>query len=383
VGLSPTATFPEAIPISADSRDVLAYVSQPLEARTPVGYEDDFLNRYSPDTPYLSETLRRQLHRMGNTGQAERPVGTYGREVLDRLLIDLSWASSQLEGNTYSRLDTLALIERGEIAQGKSAAEAQMILNHKAAIELLVESADDVRIDTHTFLSLHGLLSENLLPNPADEGRLRTHAVPIAQSVFRPLDVPQQVEERFCTLLAKANAIADPFEQALFLMVHLPYLQPFSDVNKRVSRVGANLPLIKANLCPLTFVGVPESAYAKATLGVYEMTRVELLRDVFVWAYERSTQEFLSLKRDLVQPDPARLRHRMLVKELVRELVRRPEVDTFTLLQRLAVERVTAEERQTVQSLVIDELRRIHEGVLARYGLRPSELQRWRDAQAI
>src|SRR5207245_1173916 len=161
--------------------------------------------------------------------------------------IDLSWASSQLEGNTYSRLDTLALIERGEIAQGKSAAEAQMILNHKAAIELLVESADDVRIDTHTFLSLHGLLSENLLPNPADEGRLRAHAVLIAQSVFRPLDVPQQIEERFRTLLAQANAIADPFEQAFFLMVHIPYLQPFADVNKRVSRVGANLPLIKAN----------------------------------------------------------------------------------------------------------------------------------------
>jgi hypothetical protein len=128
---------------------------------------------------------------------------------------------------------------------------------------------------------------------------------------------------------------------------------------------------------------VPEAAYAKATLGVYEMTRIELLRDVFVWAYERSTQEFLLLKRDVVQPDPLRLRHRTLIKDLVRKLVRQPEIDTFTLLQRLVDEWVTAEERHIVQSLVIDELRRLHEGVLARYGLRPSELHRWRDAQAI
>ena len=82
--VSVVATFPEAIPVSADSRDVLAYVSQPLEARTPVGYDSEFLDAYEPGRPYLSDTLRRQLHRMGDTGQGERPAGTYGREVLDR-----------------------------------------------------------------------------------------------------------------------------------------------------------------------------------------------------------------------------------------------------------------------------------------------------------
>jgi len=75
------------------------------------------------------------------------------------------------------------------------------------------------------------------------------------------------------------------------MLVHLPYLQPFADINKRTSRLAANLPLFRANLCPLTFLDVPEQAYSRATLGVYEMTRVELLRDLYVWAYERSTQE--------------------------------------------------------------------------------------------
>ena len=80
--------------------------------------------------------------------------------------------------------------------------------------------------------------------------------------------------------MIKANAITDPFEQAFFIMVHIPYLQPFSDVNKRTSRLAANIPLIRHNLCPLTFLGVTETAYTRATMGVYELTRIELLRDL-------------------------------------------------------------------------------------------------------
>ncbi|WP_218014664.1 hypothetical protein [Candidatus Regiella insecticola] len=121
---------------------------------------------------------------MGDTGQAQLPAGTYGREILNRLLIDLSWASSHLEGNTYSRLDTRQLIEQGMVSQGKAAIETQMILNHKAAIELLVDNAATIRFNRYTLLNLHSTLSENLLPNPADEGRLRQHAVDRASTLF-------------------------------------------------------------------------------------------------------------------------------------------------------------------------------------------------------
>ena len=110
-----TDKFPEPIPLSADSLDVLAYVDQPLEARKPVGYQHDFLDSYQPNqTWYLPEPLRRQLRLMGETGQGSSPAGTYSRAILNRLLIDLSWASSHLEGNTYSRLDTRKLIEQGK-----------------------------------------------------------------------------------------------------------------------------------------------------------------------------------------------------------------------------------------------------------------------------
>ena len=382
-----TDRFPPHIPLSADSLDILAYVDQPLQARKPVGYQRDFLDAYQPNvSAYLPESMRRQLHKMGRTAQAHEAAGTYSRAILSRLLIDLSWASSHLEGNTYSRLDTVALIEQGRAARGKAAIETQMILNHKTAIELLVESAliggsaGSAGLNRYLLMNLHSALAENLLPNPSDEGRIRQHAVDIGKSVYRPLSTPHQIGETLDVLLLKLNAIADPFEQSFFTMVHLPYLQPFADINKRTSRLAANLPLFRANLCPLTFLDVPEQAYSRATLGVYELTRVELLRDLYVWAYERSTQEYLAIKQELAEPDPTRLAYRELIKQTIREVVQHPKADTLAAIAQ-AMAQVPAGDHDEVQALVVQELRRLHEGVLARYGLRSSELVAWKAAR--
>lgn len=371
--------FPPFIPLSVDSQDILAYIDQPPEARKPVGYQRDFPGAYRPnETWYLSEPLRRQLHRMGRTAGVDAPAGTYSRAILSRLLIDLSWASSYLEGNTYSRLDTRELIEHGKAARGKAAIETQMILNHKTAIELLVGNIDSAGFNRYTLMNVHSALAENLLPNPADEGRIRQHAVDIGKSVYRPLSTPQQIEDALDALLGKAKRIEDPFEQSFFMMVHVPYLQPFADINKRTSRLVANLPLFRANLCPLTFLDVPEQAYSRAILGVYEMTRVELLRDLYVWAYERSTQEYLAIKQDLAEPDPLRLAWRDFIKQTIREVITHPERDPLSSIQRAVAERVPEGEQAGVQALTVEELRRLHEGVLARYGLRPSEYAAWK-----
>lgn len=376
-------TFPAFIPVSADSRDILHYVDQPVAMRKPVGYQVEFLESYRPnETWYLSASLRRQLHLMGRTSQVHEPAGTYSRAILNRLLIDLSWASSHLEGNTYSRLDTVELIEHGTVATGKAILETQMILNHKTAIELLVENIQTVGFDRYTLMNLHSALAENLLPNPADEGRLRQHAVEIGLSVFHPLSDPLLIDHMFDLMLEKVNAILDPFEQAFFMMVHLPYLQPFADINKRTSRLAANLPLFRANLCPLTFLDVPEQAYSRAILGMYEMTRVELLRDVFVWAYERSTQEYVAIKQNLAQPDPVRLTYRQLIKQCIRELVLDPTADSVERVQSFVLHHIDADNQAEVKAIIFEELRRLHEGVLARYGLRPSEFLVWKTQQA-
>ena len=371
--------FPSFIPLSADSQDILTYIDQSPMGRKPVGYQRDFLDAYRPnETWYLSESLRFQLHKMGRTADVDEPAGTYSRAILNRLLIDLSWASSHLEGNTYSRLDTRELIEHGKTASGKAAIETQMILNHKTAIELLVENIDSAEFNRYTLMNLHSALAENMLPNPADEGRIRLHAVEIGKSVYHPLSKLQQIEDALDTLLHKANQVRDPFEQSFFMMVHLPYLQPFADINKRTSRLAANLPLFRANLCPLTFLDVPEQAYSRATLGVYEMTRVELLRDLYVWAYERSTQEYLAIKQDLAEPDPLRLAWRDFIKQSIREVITHPELDPLSCIQRSVTEHVPEPQQPDLQALIIEELRRLHEGVLARYGLRPSEYAVWK-----
>jgi Fic family protein len=371
-----------ALPLSPDSKDILAYIEKPLTGRKPVGYQPEFLQSYQPGvTWYLPLTLRRQLRKMGQTMKVSEPAGTYSRAILSRLLIDLSWASSHLEGNTYSRLDTRELIEHGKAAQGKGAIETQMILNHKSAIELLVENIAVVGFNRFTLMNLHSALAENLLPNPADEGRIRKHAVDIGLSVFRPLSVPAQIEAAFDLMLDKVNQITDPFEQSFFMMVHLPYLQPFADINKRTSRLVANLPLFRANLCPLTFLDVPESAYARAILGVYEMTRVELMRDLFVWAYERSTQEYQPIKQDLAEPDPLRLAWRDVIKKTIRKVVMHPDQDAMALIIAAVDSEIPKSDQADLHALIADELRRLHEGVLARYGLRPSEFAHWKSHQ--
>lgn len=369
-------------PLSPDSKDIRAYLARPWGTRQAVGYQAEFLQAYQPNvTFYLPQPVRAQLHRMGRTGQEPQPAGTYGRAVLDRLLIDLSWASSHLEGNTYSRLDTQALIAHSQQAQGHGVTETQMILNHKAAIELLMDNVDAPQLSRYVLMNLHSALSENLLESAEDEGRLRVHPVQIGQSLYRPPTGQTLLGTLLDQVIAKFNAVQDPFEQAFFAMVHLPYLQPFADVNKRTSRLLANWPLLRANLCPLTFLGVSQEWYTSSMLGVYEMNRVELLRDLFMWAYERSTKEYLTARSSVVEPDLLRLTYRDAIKNMVKNVVQNPEQDPLALVAEQVALAAPAPQREDLRALVIQELRRLHEGVLARYGLRPPELERWRKIQ--
>jgi hypothetical protein len=369
------------LPLSKAGADVMRLVTRPMNARKPVGYDRGFLDAYRPNrTNYLSAAEKVKLRELGKTNGAEQPAGTYAKQILSRLLIDLSWNSSRLEGNTYSLLDTQRLIELGEAAEGKAPTEAQMILNHKAAIEFLVEAVDEVGFNRHTILNLHALLADNLLGDPTAPGRLRRESVGIGQSVYHPLEVPQLVEECFDQLLATAAAIRDAFEQAFFIMVQLPYLQPFLDVNKRVSRLAANIPLIKANLAPLSFVAVPSAVYTQGLLGVYELNRIDLIKDVFLWAYENSSARYAAVRQSLGEPDPFRLRHRIALKQVVGDVIRGPmdQRAAGAYVAVWAADHLTEEERARFIEAVETDLLGLHEGNFARYQVRPSEFAAWR-----
>jgi Fic family protein len=369
------------IPISKAGTSIRDYVRQTPEARKPVGYDRKFLDRYRPNASfYLTEQDRTHLAAVGRPAIAEQPAGTYAKQILSRLLIDLAWNSSRLEGNTYSLLDTKRLIELGEEAEGRAHLEAQMILNHKDAIEFLVSAADEIGFNRYTLLNLHALLANNLLADPTAAGRLRYIAVGIERSAFHPLEVPQLIEESFDQILATATAIKDPFEQAFFVMVQLPYLQPFDDVNKRVSRLAANIPFIKGNLSPLSFADVPRSIYTEAVLGVYELNKIDLLKDVFLWAYERSAARYAAVRQSLGEPDPFRLRYREQIRELIAEIIR-ARIGRKDVAARIATwsqKAIGPDDRARFAEIVETELTGLHEGNFARYRIRPSEFEAWR-----
>lgn len=372
-----------AVPLSPESRSIKAHVRQPLTARTPVGYNREFLSTYRPgETFYLPVAERAHLADTGaRPVRGQEPAGTYARQILSRLLIDLSWNSSRLEGNTYSLLDTKRLIEFGQEAKGGDRRDAQMILNHKDAVEFLVGNAAEIGFNRYTILNLHGILANNLLADDRAAGRLRHISVGIDGSVYHPPETPQLVEECFDQLLATADAITDPFEQSLFVMVQLPYLQPFDDVNKRVSRMAANIPLIKANLSPLSFTDLPSGLYTHAMLGVYELNRIELLRDVFMWSYERSAARYAAVRQSLGEPDPFRLRYRDALRSVVSEVVRgrldrraaAAHVEAWTAAH------IDAGDRTAFRDAAETELLSLHEGNFARYAVRPGEFAAWQE----
>jgi hypothetical protein len=377
----PAVEAEEGVPLSAASKEIRQALSQPVRARKPVGYNRAFLDSYRPNrTFYLSEEQRAHLAQVGKPNFSDQAAGTYAKQILNRLLIDLSWNSSRLEGNTYSLLDTTRLIELGEAAEGRGRLEAQMIVNHKNAIEFLVNEAGDIGFNRYTILNLHGLLAENLLGDPSAPGRLRKMGVGIGKSTFHPLELPQLIEECFNQLLDTAAAIEDPFEQALFVMVQLPYLQPFDDVNKRVSRLSANIPFIKRNLSPLSFIDVPRALYTDAVLAVYELNQVDLLRDVFIWAYERSAARYAAVRQSLGEPDPFRFKYKAALRQVVADVVR-GAMDKKAASAHIAswVEKNLPEaDREKFRDMAETELVSLHEGNFARYQIRPSEFEAWR-----
>lgn len=375
-----TTTQP-TIPLTEESKQILSLVSRPEDQRTPVAYHREFLEFYEPNvTSYLKPEDMKKLMGLGQMTLSDQVAGTYAKEILQRLLVDLSYNSSRLEGNTYSLLDTERLIKMGEAAGNKSAMEAQMILNHKDAIEFIVNSAEDIELNRYTVLNLHALLSNNLLPDPAAPGRLRIFGVGIGKSVYTPFVMPQLIEEMFELMLAKARLIRNPFEQAFFIMVHLPYLQPFEDVNKRVSRLAANIPLNRYNLVPLSFVDVPDDLYIRGLLAVYELNRVELLKDVFLWAYERSSARYAAARQTLGEPDLFRMKYRQAIRKMVTEVISATmdKKAASDFIRNNLPETPAADQTKLIE-YIETELLSLHEGNFARYYITPSEFGRWKE----
>ncbi len=356
---------------------VRAHLAKPYIRRSPATYRKGFIDRYLPDKSfYLSIEDRKRLRDAGTPTMLPSPAGTYAQRILERLLIDLSWASSRMEGNTYSILETERLIRFGGEASGRNRKEAVMILNHKEAIQYVVNNLDAIAISRTDIANIHALLADGLLIDPAMAGRLRSIPVGITHSSYRPLDDRLEIEEEFRILVEKAEAITDPFEQSFFLLVHIPYLQAFDDVNRRTSRVASNIPLLKADLAPMSFLAMDDRDYIDGLIGIYELNNVALLRDAYINAYMASTENYRFLRAELESPDKAALVYREFVREAVRRSVLEWKAFDPRLVMAMADQAgIPDEDRAQVVDYVGNEVRGLHEGNVIRYRLQSGDLE--------
>ena len=211
------------------------------------------------------------------------------RKEMERLGIDLSWKSSQIEGNTYTLLETERLLRESKTAEGKSKEEAVMLLNHKDALSFVLDNPDYLKELTVSHIEdIHQLLTKEL---SIDKG-LRRHRVGITGTNYHPLDNEFQIREAMRDACELINSKSNIFEKALLTLVLLSYIQPFSDGNKRTARITSNAILIANDYCPLSFRSVDSIDYKKAMLIFYEQNNLYAFKQIFMEQFEFAVKEY-------------------------------------------------------------------------------------------
>lgn len=208
---------------------------------------------------------------------------------MERVGIDLSWKSSQIEGNTYSLLETERLLRESKTADGKTKEEAVMLLNHKDALRFIIDNPDYLRRLTVSHIEdIHQLLTKELA---VDIG-IRRRRVGITGTNYRPLDNEFQIREAMRDTCDLINNREDVFEKALLTLVLLSYIQPFADGNKRTARITANAMLMAYGYCPLSFRSVDSIDYKKAMLVFYEQNNLHAFKQIFMEQFEFAVREY-------------------------------------------------------------------------------------------
>ncbi|MBR5824585.1 MAG: Fic family protein [Paludibacteraceae bacterium] len=211
------------------------------------------------------------------------------RMEMERLGVDLSWKSSQIEGNTYSLLETERLLKEKLTAEGKTKEEAVMLLNHKDALDFVLDNPDYLKeISVRRIEDIHGILTKEL----GVGNGIRTRRVGITGTNYRPLDNEFQIREALEDSCALINGKENIFEKALLALVLLSYIQAFSDGNKRTARITSNAILMAWGYCPLSFRTVDSVHYKKAMLMFYEQNNIAAFKQIFIEQYEFATKNY-------------------------------------------------------------------------------------------
>jgi Fic family protein len=355
---------------SSKSQSSRVELAGPFASRMPISYRRHFVDDYRPNqSQLLPATIAESMVAKGRMA-GQQPAGTYARKVLEQLLIDLSWSSSHLEGNRKSLLDTRNLFLAGRSAADDT--DATMLLNHKDAIEFMVDAVPSYGITVPVVRNVQSLLMQGLLADPRALGAMRT-TINIEASVYIPSQVPSLLEEMLTLILEKSRQIKNPIEGAFFLWVNLAYLQPFEDGNKRTSRLSANLPLLLDNCAPLSFLDVDPADYAVAMLAVYERQDVSLAGELFAWTYQRSIPKYQAVLASMGAPDRLRVQYREHLINAIQDVVRTGR----TLQEAIAAAAVPPADQAPFRALLQTELEQLEVYNCARYRLNIRNAQEW------
>ena len=228
------------------------------------------------------------LQEKHKTNIAELSESEYKNEM-ERLAIDLSWKSSQIEGNTYSLLETERLLKEKETAAGKTKEEATMLLNHKEALDFIVQHDDYLSpLTVSKIEDIHSILIKEL----GVERNLRKRRVGISGTNYKPLDNEFQIKEALRNTCELINSKENIFEKALLALVLISYIQPFMDGNKRTARIVSNAILLNHNYCPISFRTVDSINYKKAMLLFYEQNNISNFKEIFINQFEFAVKTY-------------------------------------------------------------------------------------------
>ena len=280
--------------------------------RPPVQYDATRFQRYDPiRSPWLDEDARELMESAAGNGSVTLDPSTYTREIAERFMIEMSWASSALEGNTYSLLETEALIKYAETAGGKSELEVQMILNHKQAIGWVLDNIDNVEVTPETTMRLHAMLMRGLVRQDK-LGAIRNEPASISTSSYIPAPDRADLRAGLGELCWKVSRADRAFEASFALLVGTAYLQPFIDGNKRTGRLLCNIPLLKAGLPPISFLGVGRAEYGIGMTTWYELEDPSYLNKAISEGYALSAPSYIvaSATKRVPRSVEIRVRHR-------------------------------------------------------------------------
>lgn len=272
--------------------DIDTYYQKEMDEReVQTSFNFELINNILPQVEIFTAEENERLNALQAqfTHNLEDITPTEYRKEMERLGIDLSWKSSQIEGNTYSLLETEKLLKEKQTASGKTKEEAVMLLNHKDALDFILDMPEYLEeISVRRIEELHNILVKEL---GVDTG-IRRRRVGITGTNYRPLDNEHQIREALEDTCRLVNGKKNVFEKALLTLVLLSYIQAFADGNKRTARITSNAILFAYRYCPISFRTVDSVDYKKAMLIFYEQNNISAFKKIFIDQFAFAVQTY-------------------------------------------------------------------------------------------